>query len=69
VANVGERVHDYGMVPWVQDARCEAIVEESMIPIMRKLLKYFAQNKGDLPEHIVAYRDGVSESQFAMVFF
>jgi len=69
VANVGARVHDYGMVPWVQDSRCETIMEESMIPIMRKLLKFFAQNKGDLPEQIIVFRDGVSESQFSMVWF
>lgn len=61
------RVHDYGMAARAQDARLETIIDDSMAPIMKRFLKTFKENKGDYPENIIVYRDGVSESQFAMV--
>lgn len=67
VANAGARIHDYSMIARAQDARLETIVEDSMHPIIKKYLKSFAEYKYALPESIVVYRDGVSESQFAMV--
>uniref|UniRef100_A0A915JMM4 Uncharacterized protein n=1 Tax=Romanomermis culicivorax TaxID=13658 RepID=A0A915JMM4_ROMCU len=67
VANAGVHVHAYFMQAKTQDARREAITSANMQEIMRRFLTKFAENKGNLPERIVLYRDGVSESQFAMV--
>lgn len=37
--------------------------------IMRKHLLYFRHKTNCIPQHIIMFRDGVSESQFQQVFY
>lgn len=50
---------------WPQEARKELIT--NMGPLMDRLLSEYWRENGQLPEHIIAYRDGVSNEEFERV--
>ncbi|KXH44790.1 eukaryotic translation initiation factor 2C 3 [Colletotrichum nymphaeae SA-01] len=67
VASVDKDMGQWPGVAWEQDSRQEMLGNELVTHFKRRLELWRAHNKGNLPEYIVIYRDGVSEGQFTQV--
>ncbi|KXH25802.1 piwi domain-containing protein [Colletotrichum simmondsii] len=67
VASVDKDMGQWPGVAWEQDSRQEMLGNELTTHFKRRLELWRARNKGNLPEYIVIYRDGVSEGQFTQV--
>ncbi|KRX70530.1 Protein argonaute-2 [Trichinella sp. T6] len=67
VANCGKSMSDYRMQCRLQSSRQEQLDGVVFKEIILWFLEKYEKNNGILPEHLIVYRDGVSESQFKMV--
>lgn len=68
VANTGRSISDYRMQYFLQDMRKEEISEHIMVDAFCKFIEDYASNhKGERPDTVIVYRDGVSEGQYKMV--
>ncbi|KAI9236747.1 MAG: Piwi domain-containing protein [Podila humilis] len=65
VASLDNRAGRYAATVRVQTARTETVADLGDMTV--ELLKVFYQTCGQKPEHILVYRDGVSEGQFSNV--
>ncbi|KRZ01989.1 Protein argonaute-2 [Trichinella zimbabwensis] len=67
VANCGKSISDYRMQCRLQSSRQEQLDGVVFKEIILWFLEKYEKNNGILPERLIVYRDGVSESQFKMV--
>ncbi|KRZ39125.1 Protein argonaute-2, partial [Trichinella pseudospiralis] len=67
VANCGKSVSDYRMQCRLQSSRQEQLDSVVFKEIVLWFLEKYEKKNGVLPESLIVYRDGVSESQFKMV--
>ncbi|KAL2881873.1 hypothetical protein SGCOL_002609 [Colletotrichum sp. CLE4] len=67
VASVDKDMGQWPGVAWEQSSRQEMLGDELITHFRRRLELWRARNARNLPEYIVIYRDGVSESQFTQV--
>ncbi|KAJ0348669.1 hypothetical protein COL154_013722 [Colletotrichum chrysophilum] len=67
VASVDKDLGQWPAVAWEQPSRQEMLGDELTEHFKSRLLLWRQRNQNKLPEFIVIYRDGVSESQFTQV--
>ncbi|KAK0371987.1 RNA interference and gene silencing protein, partial [Colletotrichum limetticola] len=67
VASVDKDLGQWPAVAWEQPSRQEMLGDELTAHFKSRLLLWRQRNQNKLPEFIVIYRDGVSESQFTQV--
>ncbi|KAI8238932.1 hypothetical protein K4K55_002429 [Colletotrichum sp. SAR 10_96] len=67
VASVDKDLGQWPAVAWEQPSRQEMLGDELTEHFKSRLLMWRQRNQNKLPEFIVIYRDGVSESQFTQV--
>ncbi|KAJ0335515.1 hypothetical protein KNSL1_013573 [Colletotrichum chrysophilum] len=67
VASVDKDLGQWPAVAWEQPSRQEMLGDELTAHFKSRLLLWRQRNQTKLPEFIVIYRDGVSESQFTQV--
>ena len=62
---IGNHMLDMRGVYWVQDARLTTI-KYLQIHVKKALANYAARNRG-LPTHVIVFRSGASEGEYATV--